>query len=67
MDVLQADTLNPIEKFSCLTDQRDNDAQLAEFILLGTVSPNWYTDKECWLNAGFIDCTNGDDYEHHPG
>ncbi|MFF2154594.1 hypothetical protein ACFVVQ_04705 [Paenibacillus chitinolyticus] len=35
MDVLQADTLNPIEKFSWLTDQRNSDAQLAEFILLG--------------------------------
>lgn len=31
------------------------------------ISPNWYTDKECWLNALFIDFTNGDDYEHHPG
>ncbi|MFF2154601.1 nucleotidyltransferase family protein [Paenibacillus chitinolyticus] len=31
------------------------------------ISPNWYTDKECWLNAPFIDCTDGDDYEHHPG
>lgn len=35
MDVLQVDTLNPIEKFSWLTDQRDSDVQLAEFILLG--------------------------------